>query len=457
MPQFSWITFAQARAALYDRLADTSFWVDDEVGRYLIEALQTWNAFTAIWNASFDLGSHIVDGQTWYKLTDLPGYPRSRNQTDNDEILLMAYHLIEQGGSVGGFGFDFGHLFGLGGFESTGQFSLQSMSDALQRRRDEILQLTAFNLDEISIAGVINSRIYDFDDTVLSPIRNRFVPNVGSPITLWRNDELAFEYFSATYLQATGKLPTAWDVITGPPLQFAVNYAPPVAGHFDAIVVKVLPALTPPAPSVLGIPDDFCWVAKWGAMSDLLGSEAEKTDPERADYCLQRYKDGLKLLANSPWITLATIGGYPVDTVAVGEMDAYKPEWETNVNATSCIVTAGMDFAAISPVPQDAETCVLNVVGNAPIPLLDSDFVQVSRDTFDVILDYAEHLAAFKQGGAEFAQTKELAKNFFLAAQATNSRLRELGLFRDLLLEQGQRQNEVDPRFEKQAKEDDEA
>ena len=88
----------------------------------------------------------------------------------------------------------------------------------------------------------------------------------------------------------------------------------------------------------------------------------------------------------------------------------------------------------------------LTVVGNAPLPVEPGDFIQVSRDVYDVILDYAQVLASFKQGGEEFASTKDLEMNFFQAALATNKRLAKMGVFADMLHLQGNRQNVDQPR-----------
>jgi len=77
---------------------------------------------------------------------------------------------------------------------------------------------------------------------------------------------------------------------------------------------------------------------------------------------------------------------------------------------------------------------------------LDADFVQISRDAFDVILDYAQVLASFKMGGTEFSSTKDLEKNFFMFAMETNKRLAAMGLFRDMLGLEGRRQDVNQPR-----------
>ncbi len=459
MPQFIWLTFSQAKSDLASRLADPNkvFWVDDEIGRYIVEALRTWNSLTNVWNVPYDLSPIITANQIWYSLVNAPSYPRIRTVTDSCLEILMCYHLIEPPSLLAGFGYNFSFNFGSGSSLGTGMFTLQQMASALQRRRDEINQLTACNIVEIAVPTTPGTRNNFFPDTTLSPLRARFVPVGGSPATLWRNDDLAFQYFSPGYLQgqagpgqSPGTGPKAYGVIDSSPLGFAVDFPPRVPGSYDFLVNQSGPVLSPPNATVLGIPNDFTWVAKWGALSDLLGMESEVTDPARADYCLQRYRDGVTLMQRSPWLLLATINGIPVDTPSVEEMDDYALNWDSTPKSR-CIVSPGLDFLALSPVATSPTPgASITVVGNAPVPFLDTDYVQVSRDTYDAILDYAFSLACFKQGGKEFAQTMEHQKNFFLAAIATNSRLAQLGLFRDLLIGQGMRQNEISPRFKKE-------
>jgi hypothetical protein len=258
-----------------------------------------------------------------------------------------------------------------------------------------------------------------------------------------REDNLAWDGFEPSHLQQTGP-PANWSVIAGPPLAMDVDVAPNVPGTFDLLSLQSGIPFAPPTATLLCVPDDFSWVAKWGALADLLGRESEATDRSRADYCLQRYSDGLKAMKASNWLLLATLNGVPCDTPSVRDMDGFSPEWQNNATAWPSLVTAGIDLCAPCPTGNSGVSCTL--VGNAPVPVLPGDFVQISRDAFDLILDYAQHLASFKQGGAEFASTKDLAKNFFQFAMETNKRLAKRGLFSDLLHQEGIRQDEDQPR-----------
>jgi hypothetical protein len=449
--QFQWITYAAARSLLAGRLADPSktFWTDAEIGIYLQEALRTWNALTEQWNANFSFltsggGGYGVGGYgqggygsgggavTWYDISQLSNSPRARTLHDSDLYTIMEYHLLEP--PTGAM------------WTGTSQFSIADLQGALQRRRDEVIQVAGCNLAQLPpLASTYNQRRTFFPDSTLEPMRMRFVPDsTAGPITLCREDTLQFDAFEPGYLQSPA-LPSSWSVITEPPLAFDVDTAPGVTGNYDVISLQAGPTFQPPFATLLGIPDDFAWVAKMGALSDLLGRESEATDRLRADYYAQRYADGLKLIKESNWLVSATINGLPCDTPSLKDFDAFSPEWELNAAAWSTLVQAGVDFVAPCPVGIVSSVGMV-LVGNAPIPVLDSDYVQVSRDVWDAVLSYAQFLAVQKMGGAEFTSAMELEKQFFEAAKATNKRLANMGIFSDVVHSVGKKQDVSQPR-----------
>lgn len=437
MSQFQWLTYLQSRQALAARLAliwqydpSNNFWTDAELGLYIAEALRTWSALTEIWNSSFSFPSSTT--QTWYNLSTLSGSPRLRTMTDAYLYTAMQFSLLEP-------------PTGAGTWTGTSQFSLADLQFALQRRRDEVIQISGCNLTQLPLLpSAANQRRTYFPDSTLEPVRARFLPTGGDPITLCREDTLQFDAFEPGYLQSNA-LPQSWSVITEPPLAMDTDTAPSVAGNYDVISIQSGPTFAPPAATLLGVPDDWSWVAKWGALADLLNRDSEATDHFRGDYCLKRYMDGLKIMQRSNWLVSATVNGLPVDTPALKDFDAYQPEWEENAAAWQTLVQAGMDFVAPCPVGISQAVGMI-LVGNAPVPVLDTDFVQVSRDVFDLILDYAQVLASFKMGGAEFAATKDLENNFMAGAIQTNKRLADLGLYRDVAGQVGQNQNISQPR-----------
>jgi hypothetical protein len=433
--QYKWLTWLQARQALAARLADPGmvFWVDAELKLYLSEALRVWNALTEVFNADFAFTA--TSAATWYSLATLTGSPRLRTLTDSVLYTQMEYMLLEP--PTGG-----------GAWTGTQQFALADLQGALQTARDEVIQASGCNLAQLPpLSSTPNVRRTVFADSTLEPRRARWKPDSGSPVTLSREDTLAFDAFETGHLQ-TPRTPSAWSVITGPPLAFDVDTAPTVPGAYDVISLQAGANLVPPAATLLNVPDDFAWVCRLGAMADLLSRDSEATDHQRAAYYRSRYEDGKKLMQAANWLLTATIGGVPVDTPSVREADGWMAEWEITTNAWPSLVTAGTDFCAPCPVATGSQSIGVSMIliGNAPVPVLDADFVQASRDTMDDILAYAQFLASQKMGGAEFQESLILEKQFIQSAAATNDRISKLGLFADVLRTEGLRQDRNQPR-----------
>lgn len=434
MPNFSWLTWLQARQTLAGRLADPGmvYWTDAELKLYLTEALRTWNALTEMWNADFAFTASSAGG--WYDIGSMNTSPRLKTVRDTDIYSIMEAHLLEpQTGGV---------------WTGTSQFSISDLQGALHRRSQEVIQTSGCNLSDLPLLpSTPNVRRTYFNDSTLEPRRTRFLPDsgYGNPVTLSREDTLAFDAFSTGHLQVS-KIPSAWSVITGPPLAMDVDTGPNVAGVYDVVRLVSQQTFNPPSPTYIRIPNDWTWLPKWGALADILGRESEATDRQRSQYCLQRYTQGLEIIKASNWLVSATINGVPCDTPALREMDGFSPEWQNNAAGWPSLVVAGIDFVAVCPTPTTIAGVSMIVVGNAPIPILDTDFVQVSRDVFDVILSYAQVLAAFKQGGEDFIATKPLEDDFFRAAMQQNKRLSQMGLFADLVHREGKRQDIIVPR-----------
>jgi hypothetical protein len=454
---YSWLTFAQAKQTLLqDRLnsTGTDYWLNVEAGLYIQEALRTWNALTQTFVADFT-ATYTNTDKVWQSLANSsntllgsnPSNPRFQTLNDAYIYTLAQYHLLEPpSGAV---------------WTGTPQFTITDFAQALQRRRDLILQLTACNVGPFSATFGLpagQSRVYLPDSasqSILDIRRMRFLPLGGSPSTLYREDGLAFEYFENDFTTAGQGTPFAWDVLAGPPLALTFDASPALPNTLDMLTMISGGLITPPTASPLLIPDDWFWVLKWGMMSDLLRKESEATDLERADYCEMRFREGVQLMMELPWLLQARIDNQPVDTPSVTELDqsADGYEWQSNPNAWPAIVRGGIDLFAICPtipttIPATNIAVTLSLVGNQPVPAADGDFIQVSRDVFDSILDYAEHLAQFKMGGFEFAEsTRTLYKSFIATASQTNSRLRESGIFQTTLRPPNSRQEAADPRF----------
>jgi hypothetical protein len=492
VPTYSWLTKSAAIAALQGRLNNSSFWTATELQTYIYEGLKHFNGLCEIWNAPLLVTQ--ANGQ-WINTGTQTGSPRLRSVTDVDLYTQMEYMLLEPASG--------------GAWTGSSQFTLQNLQWSLQKRVQEVIQQTSCNLGLLgninAMPGVRNG--YALPDTVLDPRRNRFfallasttgtassgayqiniastlgvangqvisgtgiqagtfvtgisglvvtlsLPTSGAvsgtvqffqPFLLTREDVLSFQSFEPGYLQTVG-YPQSWAIASEPPLSFDVDLAPNTPGYFEMLALNAGPTFDPPTPSLLGIPDDWAWLPMYGALADVLGQEAESTDRARAAYCLQRYTEGLEMMKQSNWLLQALINGQSSKTTALADMDALAVNWQCSTWNLPAVIEAGMDF--IAPVPGNGASLAVTLVQNAPIVDATGTYLQVARDDFDAVLNYAHHIAAFKMGGKEFQDTMPMLTTFYQYCADRNRRWATAGVFVPYLRSEGKKQEIAQPRI----------
>jgi hypothetical protein len=431
-----------ALTTLSDRLYDTNnqFWTVAELTIYIQEAMREWNAFTGYWRGDFLFNA--VAGTLWYDITDPAVAPNSlRLPTFTDATLMteMQYHLLEP-------------PVGVGLWTGSNQFNIADMTSAVLRRRDEVLGITGCQILRILVPAVPGRTFLPLN--VVDLRRVAFIPAAGqgSPTVLWQDDRWSWQTFEPLYTQAPRGTPNTWSVSTQPFLTFDVDVQPGVPGQYELLVIQAAsPIPFQCATFPLLLPDDWAWVIKWGALSDLLGRESNAKDELRQKYAEGRYKQGCALLTAAPAVLGLRLNNLnlTLQLDSVKSADDYNPTWEGQAPAQPQeALTAGLNLLALVPAP-DAGTYSLmaTVIENTPVPVNPGDCINVPRDIFDVIIDEAQHLAAFKMGGAEFLATMPQHERFMQLASLYSSRLNEQGTFTQILFQQSQLEAEFDPRY----------
>jgi hypothetical protein len=428
---YTWLPVSTAVQQLAQRLNDPTyqFWVYDELLTYISQSLRQFNSLTWTWRQDFTYNDPL---NIWNSLGSLPSSPRLRTITDVEVYAELEYMLLEPSNLTGT-------------WTGTNQFNLSVISQALQRRRDEMIQIG--NLNQSLMTGipiVPNTIRTELPDNIIDVERVRYIPATGSPNTLYRDDTVASEWYEAPLYQLNPGTPQTFSLSSEPPLSWQVDIAPNQPGTYEAIVLQSGAPFNPPTPTLVGIPDDLIWVLEYGALADLLGQESEATDRERSAYALKRYQDGLQLMMKSPWIELGKINGVAVSLDSIVSMDRYSPEFDSNPTGFGpVIVVGGQDFIG-APVGSGVGVTVL---GSAPILDSTNTYIQVSRSDADIMFDLAQARAAFKQGGAEFMAALEIEKRALLACAAENTRLKSLGAFSDVIDQRGNQQERDMQRF----------
>lgn len=405
-------TLTEAQAALASRLNDSAnvHWTAAELTTYLQESIRTWNA----WTSSFrDQDSFTtVVGQAFYDLTtDLALSLRAQTLTSWNLVTDLQYALMEPPAAGGT-------------WTGTDQFTLDQLNSAIQRRRDQFLRETGVQLTRTVTTGVtptasgritLDQAVFNIRRAAWSPDSTKF----NRP--LLRTDEWAAANFKPAWLQST-QPPSCYSVAATPPLY--VQLIPPTTavGTFDLVSINTGGSIVSSAASILGIPDDYVWILKYGALADLLGGDGLALDPQRASYCEARWKQGIELARSAPVIIDARINGVSCRIGSLADADRYAPTWQLVPGTPKELLLAGQNLVASFP-PAGATggpwTITLDLVRNAPVPSAGSDVLQISEAIYDSILDLAQHLALFKEGPGQLQTAMGLLDRATRAAGIT--------------------------------------
>ena len=196
-------------------------------------------------------------------------------------------------------------------------------------------------------------------------------------------------------------------------------------GSVEYIFQKSAPTLDLTAGVTLDIPDDLSWVIKYGTLAELLDQEGVATDGQRAAYCRKRFEDGLEIAKLYPSAIGAELDGTPVQIGRTRDTDAYNASWQNEAAGTPTrLFFSNYNLFGVAPIPDsNVHSVLFDVVSPAIIPSDSTDNIQLDRQEIEAVVSYAHHIASFKQGGEEFADTAAQMADMMRMANNKNSQL----------------------------------
>lgn len=429
-------TWASLRTQLSQRLDELLvFWTDEELAVYLTEALRTWNSLSGYWRQRAVVPT--VSGQAYYNLPALPGLLGlfDFTVTVRQMVNQLQYALME---TI--------NAWPPNTWQGTDMFTMADLVGALQRRRNQFLLDSACvqSQELVAVGPVPPAGRFDLPESYITVRRAAWKTVAGVYTPLWRSDEWGFNAFAPTWMQTPAK-PRNFSISMTPPVMMQLAPVPLDAGNVDLVSVRIGAELDVDANTLMGIPDDFCWIVKYGAMADLLSKEGEAYDPVRAEYCQQRYAQGVNLARLMPSIMNFQIQDRPAHLDAIYDWDVFDPSWQNSSGTPKRAAMLGFTMFAVKSIPDDVYSLSFDLLRKAPIPVLDADFVQLGEEQIDTILDLAEHIARFKQGGAEFSTTVQLYKNTLEQAKIYNGAIMEASPFKDVLTDRARQDEDKVP------------
>lgn len=448
---YAYLQLSGMLTELANRLDDPNnvYWSQSELTIYIQEALRTWQSLSGYWRGRmvFDTSASVP----FYDLTQQTGTLIPFTLTDSALASEILYHLLEPQLSAGS-------------YVGSDMFSLDDITKAMERRRNQFLVETGMVLSVSTIGiGALPARRVSLIDSVIDVRRCCLIepqgpygvgnygagPYGGTSVKypLWRTNEFGAQSFAPGWALNPTDPTTGYSVATTPPLTITLIPPQQNPAQLELITLNAGASLNPSAGVLLGIPDNLVWVLKWGAMADLLSKAGQAQDLTRAAYCEQRWEEGIKIARIHTSAVWGAIDGQETFIGSIEGLDAFNPTWEASIAPPTNLSLGSWNLLAASPVPDTSSHSIrLDVVQNAPVPVNANDYVQVGREELDVIFDYSEHLAEFKIGGGEFIDTAYLYDNMLRLAGVYNERLLAQVDYAKAMSNRAQREEVLRPR-----------
>jgi hypothetical protein len=416
---YSHTTRAALRTQLATRLSDSDnvHWTATELNRILNESLRVFNAMAQLYRARGSFST--TPGAAFYDLAttveDVDGnLLLARSVTDRDLADEIADALIES--------FDGSYV-----YSGSEQFTGDEILKAINRRRDRFLLETGMVLTASTTTFIPdNTARYALSDSVMDVRRAAWKTQDGSYSNLWRQDERQLEAYLSNWYGA-GARPQVYSTVLQPSVGLLLAPLPQDGGYLHLVTTQTGATLNFSG-IALGVPDDYAWVVKYGALADLC---ADGGDSRRAEYCEQRWAEGLSLARISSSLLDAKVNGVPVPLMSLQQLDSGDPTWQDLSGKPLYVAVAGHNLVALSPVPgvtaevtDGAHSVLCDVVRNAPLPASDSEYVEVGREHLSDLLAYMVHVAMFKEGAAELSETVGGYEGLLKLGALHNERLR---------------------------------
>ena len=449
---YQYLSFAAAGSILSERLQDLNgiyFSQPNQLLQCLVESLRFFQSLTGSYKQKITFAAS--PNVNYYDLPNLPTatYPSvsaiAYTVTTVEVVNNVMAALLEPPWTPGS------------AWTGTGQFTLDQIVNALQYRLHRFLGDTGCVVQPQTIqAPGPTIDLIPIPDSVLDIRRCAWISPSGGPtwaelIQQWQNSDLSWisgtlayplgrvdEWAQQAYFPASPQspgLPSVYSVYGMPPTNIRVIPPPLNNGLLDCLFVQGGTQFNTMQSALIGIPDDLTPALKWGVLADVLSSDGPSRDYARADYCEQRYREFVQAAALYPSVLTADINGVTAGLGSVFDLDFYFPQWQQQIGSPSYIGMCGRNLVCL-PTPDangpygvglwmSVSAPVTNAVTNP-----DTTYLQVSKDQIDPILDYAQHIACFQMGGAEFEGTFRLAQNLIECARMQNGRLDAVAFYK---------------------------
>ena len=401
------LTWGALKTLAHKRVGAAAFYTETEMGLYLIEAFRIWNLLTG----------HFRGTSAVATITSTIFYDTALHlQTVTEQNILneMQYHTLETPDN--------------GASLDSDMWTIGEWVDYINARMAHFTAETKLILSrETPFASVIDQTQYDLGTAVSTDLlkvhRVAWLDASGNSHGLREDSTLTYDRLLPTWTtSAASQEPEVYVRQGRPQLKIEILPAPSATGTVDILYTK-RPAQLPQVAdtTTLDIVNDFTPYIKWGALADLFSKEGQANDPQKAAYCEARYQEGIAIaraVLRQQTHQRVEFAGVPLDFETFESMDMGADGWQADDSTPTEWLPVGLTQLAVHPAHL-AGSGTLDVDGltSFVVPANDAAFPNIPHSDVEAILDYAHHLATFKQGGQEFQAGIQLLTKFTGAAR----------------------------------------
>lgn len=434
MADYNHTTFKDLRQMIADALGDSkmSFWTSDDIDLCIKETLLTFGALSGFWKGTFF--TQTVDKKQIYDIfTDCTDITRIKpSMTFEDVLKWINRDLIENISQAN---------------PISKVITIDDIMTLIEGRYNLYQLKTNLVLSQYLLNIQAQNNLYSLADETIDLIRVLYTEDTDPAIieVLRKEDEVSLSYFDQDSLLDESQ-PEFYTSVYGMNNELKLYPMPANAAVLQLIAVNALTGFigigTP-----INLPNNLVPYLKWGVLTDIYSKDGLLNNPIMAQYCDQRWQEGVIIGKSYAAILSPKADGIPIFIDSMYMMDLNQ-NFEYSKDAPNVLGLAGLNIFELENIPDtDVHSVEFVLEHNAPIPNIDEDFIQVELEYIDAIVEYGMHLATLKGGIADLQPTIPAMQDFLQIAIQHNKKLQLRGITLETILGTTKKEEEAQPRI----------
>lgn len=330
-------------------------------------------------------------------------------------------------------------------------FTLEEWLSIINEKYNKYLLDTNLVIKKVEATLVAQNNLVKLSDELLDSVRLKFKYSLNSidyEVVLERSDEESIAQFDEEALTEEG-IPLYYSTVYGSPNELKVYPIPNVTGTLEILYVGTRDLTAElSVDTIIYLPNNLVPYLKYAVLADIHMRDGLLNDPNRAKYYTQRLQEGTIIGKNYASLLTVKSNGKAIDSDSIHNMDIYSNAIAASDDAPTLLGLAGLNIFEIDNLPNTTVNSILaSCIVDAPIPVNDSDWIDVEIEYINCIANYCIHILHAKSGIAMISATSNYLQDFLMTAVNHNKRLQNRGITYKLLLGKAKKEESELPRI----------